>query len=80
MSTELLQVQPGPCPPNPETGQPECPPTTTEIDVIRVIQKFSEGSDMQYNTVEIPFEAPTLEIITGNAQVAECSVCGGQFH
>jgi hypothetical protein len=35
---------------------------------------------MQYNTVEIPFEAPTLEIITGNAQVAECSVCGGQFH
>lgn len=71
MVIQQTQVQPGPCPPNPATGQPECPPTT-QIDVIKVTRVFCEVFDIQEEVIEIPFEAPTLEIITGDAQVAEC--------
>ncbi|KUO65185.1 MAG: hypothetical protein APF84_08615 [Gracilibacter sp. BRH_c7a] len=73
MSVEFqqTQVQPGPCPPDPTTGQPQCP-QPTEIDVIKVTRVFCEGYDIQNEEIEISFEAPTLEIITGDAQVAEC--------
>ncbi len=65
------QVQPGPCPIDPVTGLPQCP-QPTEIDVIRVTRVFCECYDIQNEEIEIPFEAPTLEVITGDAQEAEC--------
>lgn len=64
-------MRPGPCPTNSVTGLPECP-QPTEIDVIKVMRVFCECYDIQNEEIEIPFEAPTLEIITGDAQEAEC--------
>jgi len=64
-------MRPGSCPIDPATGQPQCPPPT-EIDVIKVMRVFCECYDIQNEEIEIPFEAPTLEIITGDAQEAEC--------
>lgn len=71
------QIQPGPCPIDPDTGLPECPPPT-EIDVISVTRVFSSSFTTQEEEIEIPFEAPTLEVLTAFAQVfqeddqAEC--------
>lgn len=69
--TVIQQVQPGLCLLNPDTGLPECPPPT-EIDVIRVKRIFSDGFETQEEDIEIPFEAPTLEVITAEAQEAQC--------
>ncbi|MEW6622417.1 MAG: hypothetical protein AB1420_04705 [Bacillota bacterium] len=65
------QVQPGRCPIDPETGLPDCPPPT-EIDCVKVKKVFNECFQNRDVEIKIPFEAPTLEIITGDAQDAEC--------
>lgn len=68
---KLLQVQPGLCPIDPGTGLPLCP-SPTEIDCVRVKKIFSQCFHSQVEEIEIPFDAPTLEIITADAQEAEC--------
>jgi hypothetical protein len=65
------QVNPGPCPLDPETGMPECPPPT-EIDIIKVKKVYNECKHTQVEEIEVLFEAPTLEIITAEAEEAEC--------
>lgn len=67
----LQQVQPGPCPLDPDTGLPLCP-SPTEIDAITVKKVFSENLEIQEEEMEIPFEAPTLEVITADADHADC--------
>ena len=64
------QIQPGSCPIDPDTGLPECPPPT-EIDVISVKRVFSSSFAAQEVEVEIPFEAPTLEVLTADAAVLQ---------
>lgn len=68
-------IQPGPCPIDPDTGLPECP-SPTEIDVISVKKVFSESFETQDEEVQISFEAPTLEVITADAQEAQCVSAG----
>ncbi len=64
------QIQPGQCPIDPDTGLPECPPPT-EIDVISVKRVFSESFETQEEEIEIPFEAPTLEVLTAGVGVLQ---------
>ena len=65
------QIQPGPCPTDPESGLKVCPPPV-EINVISVKKVFSESLELQEQEMEIPFDAPTLEVITADADHADC--------
>lgn len=69
--TQSEQIEPGLCPIDPETGLPVCP-LPTEIDCVKVTKVFSECFYPQVDEIEIPFDAPTLEIITADAEEAEC--------
>lgn len=61
-------VQPGPCPIDPETGLPICPPPT-EIDIIKVKKVFAECMHTQVETIiDDDFTSPN----TTQAQTAEC--------
>lgn len=54
-----------------QVDQVQCPPPT-EIDCISVTKVFHQCFRNDNAEMQIPFEAPTLEIITADAQVAQC--------
>ena len=75
------QVEPGPCPIDPETGLPICPPPT-EIDIIKTRKVFNECIHTQVETVLItPVEGAwddtteALEAICQSVELVGDPVC-----